>query len=198
MATKLNSEFNYRTQVIGETAWEKIKTLKGFLEGRIRAAALEEVSNKKLQAKRLELGHARALPTLPHVVLTIEAELIELESHLPAQREAFELNREEIKILKRLLNELYVLAEPSRIPGYSDEQMFEANAENEFTTTIVRDIQAEIIANGRPSPAKIRNAMSCQATLLTLEKLGLLQKDIIEKLAFVPEMTAIKLLNSGD
>ena len=40
MASKLNSEFNYRYQVIGDTPWERIKTLKGFLEGRIRAAAL--------------------------------------------------------------------------------------------------------------------------------------------------------------
>ena len=32
MAQKFNSEFNYRYQVIGCTPWEKIKTLKGFLE----------------------------------------------------------------------------------------------------------------------------------------------------------------------
>lgn len=31
MADKLNSDFNYRTQVQGETPWEKIKTLKGFV-----------------------------------------------------------------------------------------------------------------------------------------------------------------------
>ena len=41
MPAKLNTEFNYRYQVIGETVWEKIKTLKGILEGRIRASALE-------------------------------------------------------------------------------------------------------------------------------------------------------------
>ena len=43
MPAKLNTEFNYRYQVIGDTVWEKIKTLKGFLEGRVRAVALEEV-----------------------------------------------------------------------------------------------------------------------------------------------------------
>jgi hypothetical protein len=47
MASKLNTEFNYRYQVIGETVWEKIKTLQGFLEGSIRAAALEEVGELK-------------------------------------------------------------------------------------------------------------------------------------------------------
>ena len=56
MASKLNTEFNYRYQVIGCTPWEKIKTLKGFLEGRIRAAALEEVGNLKDQAKVSKLN----------------------------------------------------------------------------------------------------------------------------------------------
>jgi len=49
MAQKFNTEFNYRYQVIGCTPWEKIKTLKGFLEGRIRAQALEEVGKLKHQ-----------------------------------------------------------------------------------------------------------------------------------------------------
>jgi hypothetical protein len=49
MASKFNTEFNYRYQVIGNTPWEKIKTLKGFLEGRVRTATLEEVSRIKFQ-----------------------------------------------------------------------------------------------------------------------------------------------------
>ena len=57
MASKFNSEFNYRYQVIGDTPWEKIKTLQGFLEGRVRAAALEEVGNLKNQAKVSKLKH---------------------------------------------------------------------------------------------------------------------------------------------
>ena len=55
MPSKLNSEFNYRTQVIGETVWEKIKTLLGFLEGRHRAKALEEVGAKKFAAKKAKM-----------------------------------------------------------------------------------------------------------------------------------------------
>ena len=171
MAAKLNSEFNYRYQVIGETPWEKIKTLKGFLEGRIRAAALEKVSDLKHQAMVLEIEHLIRIDALPHVILAKQAELLELESHLPAQTEAFELNREEIEMLRRLLAELYEIAE--RIPGYTDEQMFEANAANEFTVTIGKDIQAEIIANGRPSPAKLRNAMSNPHTFAALQAVGL-------------------------
>lgn len=178
MAVKLNTEFNYRYQVQGETVWEKIKTLKGFLEGRIRAAALEQVAEKKLQALRCELEYSRSIGALPHVILRMEAELIEAESHMPAQREAFELNREEIELLKRLLDECYAIAEPTRIPGYTDEQMFEANAANEFTLTIAKDIQAEIIANGRPSPAKLRNAMSNPHTFNALKLAGMIPIDV--------------------
>lgn len=177
MATKLNSEFNYRTQVIGETVWEKIKTLKGFLEGRERAAKLEEVSELKYAAKKSELEHARRIDALPHVLLTLTAELREIESFHPSEKEAFELNRQEIAMLKRLLSEHYAIAEPSRIPGYTDEQMFEANAEDEFTATILKDMLAETIANGRPSAAKIRNAMSCQKTFAAAKELGLLPHD---------------------
>lgn len=179
MAVKLNTEFNYRYQVIGETVWEKIKTLKGFLEGRIRAACLEEVAAKKLAAKRAELKNARDIGALQHVILTLEAELLESESHLPAQQEAFELNREEIKMLKRLLAEYYAEAEPTRIAGYTDEQMFEANAANEFTVWIAKEIQAEIIASGRPSAAKVRNAMSNPRTLAALQAVGLLPKEAV-------------------
>lgn len=177
MASKLNTEFNYRYQVVGETTWEKIKTLKGFLEGRKRAAMLEEVGDKKYQAKELELQNAKKIGALPHVILTLEAELRELQSFIPAQIEAYELNKQEIVILEKLLAELYAVAELTRIEGYTDEQMFEANAANEYTAMIAKDILSEVIANGRASPAKIRNAMSHPATFQALRNIGLIPKD---------------------
>lgn len=179
MASNLNSEFNYRYQVIGSTPWEKIKTLKGFLEGRKRAEALEKVAELKHRAKLEELKHLKQIAALPHVILTLEAELIELESTLEDTAHAFALNKQEIVIIKKLLAELYEIAEPTRIPGYTDDQMFEANANNEFTITIGREIQAEIIANGRPSPAKLLNAMSNPQTLESLKLVGLVPKETI-------------------
>jgi len=177
MATKLNSEFNYRYLVIGETQWEKIKTLKGFLEGRIRAAALEKVAELKFQAKLEELEYLKKSGGLLHVILNLQAEIIELESHMPAQVEAFLLNKEEIEIIKRVLKDTYEMAEPTRIAGYTDEQMFESNAMNEYTTLLCREIQSEIIANGRPSPAKLKNAMACPQTFEAVKFLGLMPKE---------------------
>ena len=177
MAQKFNTEFNYRYQVIGNTPWERIKTLKGFLEGRIRAQALEEVDKLKIQAKLSKLKHLQNSGNgLEHEILELKAEIIEAESHHVTLKEAFELTKDEIKILKKLLKELYVLAEPTRIKGYTDEQMFEANAANEFTVDIGREIQAEMIANGRPSAAKLRNAMSNPHTWNALKQIGLIPK----------------------
>jgi len=184
MASNLNSEFNYRYQVIGSTPWEKIKTLQGFLAGRKRAAVLEEVSALKYQAKLEELKHLKTVPALPHVLLNLQAEIIELESFLDDQAHAFRLNDKEIEILNKLITELYIEVEPTRLKHedgtpYTDDEMFEANANHEFTVTIGREIQAEIIANGRPSPAKLLNAMSNPQTLEALKMVGIVPKETI-------------------
>jgi hypothetical protein len=184
MASNLNSEFNYRYQVIGSTPWEKIKTLQGFLVGRKRAAVLEQVADLKHQAKLEELKHLKTVPALPHVLLNLQAEIIELESFLDDQAHAFRLNDKEIEILNKLITELYIEVEPTRLKHedgtpYTDDEMFEANANHEFTVTIGREIQAEIIANGRPSPAKLLNAMSNPQTLEALKIVGIVPKETI-------------------
>jgi hypothetical protein len=179
---KLNSEFNYRYQVIGETVWEKIKTLQGFLDGRKRAAALETVSDLKTKATYAELKHLKSIDALPHVIMKLEADIIEMESFFEEGKRNFEQNKDEIKILEKLLKECYELAEPTRLKHkdgtlYSDEEMFEVNAANEFTVLLAREMQAEVIANGRPSAAKIKNAMSNPLTWTALKNIGLIPKE---------------------
>ena len=177
MASKLNTEFNYRYQVIGDTPWEKIKTLHGFLVGRVRAAVLEEVSKLKYQSSLAKLKRLESEAGLEEDILNLKAEIMETESHQQTAHEAYRLNEAEIVIINKLLKELYVIAEPTRIKGYTDEEMFEANAANEFTVNIGREIQAEMIANGRPSAAKIRNAMSNPHTWNALKSVGLIPKE---------------------
>ena len=177
MASKLNTEFNYRYQVIGDTPWEKIKTLQGFLVGRVRAAVLEEVSELKYKAQLAKLKRLESEAGLEEDILELKAEIMETESHQQTAYDAYRLNEAEIKIIKKLLKELYVIAEPTRIKGFTDEQMYEANAANEFTVNIGREIQAEMIANGRPSAAKIRNAMSNPHTWNALKSIGLIPKE---------------------
>ena len=174
MPSKLNSEFNYRYQVLGNTPWEKIKILKGFLEGRVRAVALEEVSHLKHEAKLAELEYLKATGAPKHEQLTLQAELVETASHMVVIDEAYELNRQEIIILNGLLAECFEIAEPTRIPGYSDEQMFEANAANEFTVSTLREMQSEIVAMGQPLAATVLHVMSNPHTLSAAIQSGLI------------------------
>ena len=174
MAQPLNTEFNYRYQVLGSTPWERIKTLKGFLNGRLRAAALEQVADLKLRGKHAELQYLRDTNAPLHEQLYLEAEIIEIESVQEDQAHAFALNKREIEVIQNILAELYDEVEPTRLPGYTDDQMFELNAGIDFAVTVLREIQSEIIANGRPSPAKLLNAMSCPHGLDGLKKLGIL------------------------
>lgn len=179
MPSKFNSEFNYRYQVIGHTIWEKIKTLQGFLEGRIRAGAGEQIVELKFQALYAKLEYLKKENAPRHEILSLEADVLEMKALEETQRQGFELNRQEIAMLERLLKEAYEIAEPTRISGYTDEEMFEANAANEFTAVIAREIQAEIISTGRPSPAKLGNAMSNPMTFNALKDAGLIPKDVV-------------------
>lgn len=179
MASKLNTEFNYKYQVIGETVWEKIKTLKGFLVGRKRAAVLEQVQLLKTRAKLAKLKWLESNGGHEHEILELKADIIEVQSFEADQAEAWELNRQEIAILENLIAQCYEIAETTRIPGYTDEQMFEANAANEFTAMIGKEMYAEILANGRPSPAKLHNAMSNPHTWNALKKIGLIPQESI-------------------
>ena len=178
MASKFNSEFNYRYQVIGHTPWEKIKTLQGFLEGRLRSATGEESSKIRRQGEIAKLKWLEETNAPEHEILFYKAAMIDSKSNDATSADAFNKNREEIKILEKLLEELYIIAEPTRIPGYTDEEMWEVNQANEFTVTIGRQIQAEMIANGRPSPAKIGNAMSNPHTWNALKGIGLIPEEV--------------------
>lgn len=174
MPSKLNTEFNYRYQVMGETVWEKIKILKGFLEGRERAADMQEVSNLKRRAAESKLQYLKDTGAPEYEILELEADLLESKSFDKTQQELYDLNNQELEILHRYLAECYEIAEPTRVPGYTDEQMFEYNAANEFTAMIGREIYAEILSTGRPSPAKLRNAMSNPVTWAALQHAGLI------------------------
>ena len=148
---------------MGETIWAKIQYLLGFLEAKKRGVALEAVHAKKNEAKSAKLAYLQEHWPL-HEALELEAEIMEIESTKLDIEHAYKLNIEELAMLNRLLKEAYELAEPSRIPWYSDEDMFEANACLEFTTVLAREIQSDILSMGRPSSAHIKNAMSNPTT----------------------------------
>ena len=198
MPSKFNSEFNYKYQVMGCTPWEKIKILKGFLEGRVRAVALEECSHLQHDSLVAEMAFLKTNGAPEHEQMRLQAKILESASHMVITDEAYELNRQEIEILNRLIAECYEMAEPTRIEGYSDEDMFEVNASHEFAVLTMREMQSEIIANGRPTPATVLHAMNNPHVLSAVLQSGLLPATAIPLLTgnapifAVQEMAAIK------
>ena len=198
MPSKFNTEFNYKYQVMGCTPWERIKILKGFLEGRIRAVALEECSHLQHNSLVAEMSYLKTTGAPEHEQMRLQAKIVESVSHMVIVDEAYELNRQEIEILNRLLAECYEMAEPTRIEGYTDEEMFEVNASHEFAVTTMREMQSEIIANGRPNPATVLHAMNNPHVLTAVLQSGLLPADAIPLLTgnaplfAVEEMAALK------
>ena len=198
MPSKFNTEFNYKYQVMGCTPWERIKILKGFLEGRIRAVALEECSHLQHNSLVAEMAYLKTTGAPEHEQMRLQAKIVESVSHMVIVDEAYELNRQEIEILNRLLAECYEMAEPTRIEGYTDEEMFEVNASHEFAVTTMREMQSEIIANGRPNPATVLHAMNNPHVLTAVLQSGLLPADAIPLLTgnapifAVEEMAALK------
>ena len=192
MPSKFNSEFNYRYQVMGNTPWAKIKILKGFLEGRVRAAAGEEVSYLRHNAQREELAYLKKQNIPKHEQMQLEANLLESKAAMVIVEEAYELNCKEIEILNKLLAECYEIAEPTRIPGYSDEDMFEANEANEFTVQTLREMQSEMIALGRPTPGTVLHAMNNPHTLHAAVQSGMLPMEALPILTANPPMFAVQ------
>ena len=181
MASKYNSEFNYRYLVEGETIWAKIKTLQGFLEGRIRAKNLVEIGKLKLEAKREEDENVKKgfkeSRFASWTVKKLKVEVMEAENWLASENDGFRKNDEEIEILEKLLAEAFEIAEPTRINGHSDEEMWEVNQSNEYTMKVAKDMQSEMIANGRPSAMTVRQAMSAPETWEAVKKIGLVPDD---------------------
>ena len=192
MPSKFNSEFNYKYQVMGCTPWERIKILKGFLEGRVRAVALEESAHLQHDSLIAEMAYLKTTGAPEHEQMRLQAKIVESISHMVVVDEAYELNRQEIKILNRLLAECYEMAEPTRIEGYTDEEMFEANAAHEFTIQTLREMQSEIISHGRPTPATILHAMNNPVTLTASIQAGLLPREAIPILTAHPPMFAVQ------
>ena len=131
----------------------------------------------KIEALEEELEAAILGSTSSWKIKNLKVKLLEAENFLESESDGFIKNDEEIQILEKLLAEAFEIAEPTRLQGYSDEEMWEANQANEYTVKVAKDMQAEMIANGRPSAMLIRQAMSNPQTWEAVKEIGLVPED---------------------
>jgi hypothetical protein len=162
---RLNSKFNYLAQVEGSTIWKRLDTLDGFICGRERAIALREVNRLEGEALDEEIAYTKEnLPAWEYKRLL--AKKVERESTAVQLEKDFKLAEVELQDLKEIYAQLEAEVEHTRLKHadgtpYTNSEMYEVNAELEFVTMLAKDAQAEIITQGRPSKATVRNLMNC-------------------------------------
>jgi hypothetical protein len=162
---RLNSTFNYKYQVEGETIWGRLNILDGFIEGRKRALALREKNKLETEALGEELEDSKTnKPSWEYKRLL--AKKVEWDSVQEQLNKDFELAEIELKELKELYKNLELQAESTRLTHtdgtpYTNYEMYEANAEFEFVAGLTKEVQAQILVSGRPSVATVRNLLRC-------------------------------------
>ena len=173
MATRINTEFNYRYIVEGETIWYKIKTIKGFINTLNTYLKNINVHALKLKAKKAKLEFDTSLTEWEK--LELEAEILEIENNKDTEAEVYRLTLKEKEVLERLLNEYYEIANQERLEGYDDDDMLEATAQNEFLAKLVKSMKASVIATGAIPPELIERALKAPPeTILALQQQNLL------------------------
>jgi hypothetical protein len=155
---RVNHNANYIYDVDGETVWEKLRSIRGFLQDRRIALQLAELAqeefNKRTDTDTIE--YKKALIMKPQSDANIQD------------------CREEIKFLEEFEAYLTVEAEKTRIPGKTDNEMYEINFYDELNVRLVKMAQAQIIAYGRLSEETAKRVLKNKEALRLCINQGLL------------------------
>lgn len=131
---RVNHNANYLYDVDGETVWEKLRTIRGMLDDRRRAYKLAVLSKEENEEKYKED--------------TSSFEYKKWIINKDFQESIAQDCANEIKFLESF--ELYLSseAEKTRIPGKTDDEMYEINFFHEMEVRLVRRAQAQIMTRG--------------------------------------------------
>ena len=120
--------------VDGETVWEKLRVIRGMLEDRQRAYAIalltKEESEKRFEKDKESFEYRKWL-----IEKDFNDSLIQDCAN-------------EIKFLEAFESFLAAEAEKTRIPGKTDDEMYEINFFHEMEVRLVRRAQAQIMTRG--------------------------------------------------
>ena len=142
MASRVNSDFAYINLINGETVWERLRIVRNFLEDRKIAKAMQKTQNKKREALEAKIEEA----TLKSAKLMAEAELEEFDAHEAQMIDGYKKLDDELKFLTEYEKELALIAEQTRVPGASDDEMYQINMHSEVVLRNLRKIETERIA----------------------------------------------------
>lgn len=159
---RVNHNVNYIYDVDGETVWEKLRVIRGFLQDReiaYESALIGKEETAKLDFDSKEYKKAMVFNT------QVEQNIQDCAN--------------EIKFLKEFEAYLAIEAEKTRLPGKSDDEMYEINYFHEMEVRLVRKAQAQIAACGQLNEELMLRLMKNKGALRICVQQGLLTQDIL-------------------
>jgi len=171
---RVNHNANYIYDVDGETVWEKLRVIRGMLDERKRALALALLAKEEQESK--------------------DKDSIEYKKYIinnDHQNQLIKECEQEIDFLTKFEEYLTKEAEKTRIPGKTDDEMYEINFFDELKTRLVRRAQAQIISTGRIEVETLQRILKNPNTLQLCIQTGLLTNDVLK-------FTNTKLLPNND
>lgn len=145
MASRVNSDFAYINLINGETVWERLRIVRNFIEDRKIAKKLQVTQEKKRRALLAEIDEATATG-LQSAILHAEVKLEEFDAHAEQQADGYQKLDEELEFLTNYEKELAQIAEQTRIPGTTDDEMYQINMSTEVVMRNLRKIETERVA----------------------------------------------------
>ncbi len=142
-----NSNFQLTAWVAGKahTAWEKYRLLCNQIENRKMALAIVAASEKRRIAKMAKLKYLQEHGT-EWECLELEAEMLEADAGREVGDRCVEAARSEVEAIESLIRELELELEATRIPGYTDQMMFQHIQSEEWARELLHRAENSYIS----------------------------------------------------
>jgi hypothetical protein len=178
--SQVNHNFAYAVATDGLTVWEKLRSIRNFLEDRRIAYKLAEMRQRKHLA-RIARFEASGAGEESEEYWEIE------EAKLYSEQLANNVDdcAREIEFLEKFEAKLAQEAEKTRIPGKSDKDMYEINYVEELTLIQVTKAQGEALATGRISPDSMLALMRNPNAAAKAVQIGLLPTQALHDFALL-------------
>jgi hypothetical protein len=171
----MNRNAQYIYEVDGETVWEKLRVIRGMLQSRKNALAIANLSREDFLSRTDTdtIAYKKDLVGIPD----LENNIKDCEN--------------EIEFLTEFESYLSKEAEKTRIPGKTDDEMYEINFYLELQTRLVRRAQAQIVSLGRIEVETLQRILKNPSALKVCIDTGLLTDEVFK-------LTDEKLLPTSD
>ena len=162
--SRVNHNAQYIYDLEGETPWEKLRVIRNQLKQRKLAYELTKLNQEKAEA-------------------TLDTDSFEYREYLLNKEQTEENIQDcinEIAFLTEFEAVLTMEAEKTRIPGKTDDEMYEINFFDELKLRLVRQAQSQILSCGRLNEETARRILKHKAALQLCIEQGLLSENALQ------------------